>query len=208
MARWTYRPQNRCRDCGYTWFPRGRNLSVQCPNCASRATEVVSALPGFIGLAIIIVSGVVVWNQINKKEDKPPDQPVAIRPEPDPAHTPDKVASRPEPSPAEKAKQRQEEEEKQRHAEEEKQRLADEEKKRQEAEAARKVKEKEEAEAKAKQKEAEEREKIAARKLDFAKSVLSAGKKERAKERLEEIIKEFPETKAAQEAMELLKKQK
>lgn len=29
----TLRPQNRCRACGHTWYPRGSNLSRKCPNC-------------------------------------------------------------------------------------------------------------------------------------------------------------------------------
>lgn len=27
------RPLNQCAECGYTWHPRGRNLSRRCPNC-------------------------------------------------------------------------------------------------------------------------------------------------------------------------------
>lgn len=33
--RGTKRPQNVCKDCGYTWFPRGSNLSRRCPGCGS-----------------------------------------------------------------------------------------------------------------------------------------------------------------------------
>jgi TolA-binding protein len=45
----------------------------------------------------------------------------------------------------------------------------------------------------------------AARRLRLAKDILKDGKKERAKERLEEIVNKFPETKAADEARQLLK---
>jgi hypothetical protein len=45
----------------------------------------------------------------------------------------------------------------------------------------------------------------ATRKLRLAKDILKDGKKERAKERLEEIVTKFPETKAADEARQLLK---
>ena len=45
----------------------------------------------------------------------------------------------------------------------------------------------------------------ASRKLRLAKDILKDGKKERAKERLEEIVAKFPETKAAEEARQLLK---
>jgi hypothetical protein len=29
----TKRAQNACKDCGYTWFPRGKDLSRTCPRC-------------------------------------------------------------------------------------------------------------------------------------------------------------------------------
>ena len=45
----------------------------------------------------------------------------------------------------------------------------------------------------------------ATRKLRLAKDILKDGKKERAKERLQEIVDKFPETKAAEEARQLLK---
>ena len=32
----TYRPKNECDDCGYTWYPRGKNRSLRCPHCGSR----------------------------------------------------------------------------------------------------------------------------------------------------------------------------
>lgn len=31
----TKRPLNECRSCGKTWFPRGQNLSDECPGCKS-----------------------------------------------------------------------------------------------------------------------------------------------------------------------------
>lgn len=46
----------------------------------------------------------------------------------------------------------------------------------------------------------------AARRFRLAKSLADDGVKARAKERLEEIIKKYPETKAAEDARELLKK--
>ncbi len=47
---------------------------------------------------------------------------------------------------------------------------------------------------------------LAAIKLRFAKVLLSDGKLERARERLEEIVKKYPGTDAADEAKELLKR--
>jgi len=38
----TLRPQNRCSKCGYTWHPRGKNLSLKCPKCGHKDVKVVS----------------------------------------------------------------------------------------------------------------------------------------------------------------------
>jgi uncharacterized protein YecT (DUF1311 family) len=35
------RPQNQCNACSYTWFPRGKHLSLRCPGCGSRDIETV-----------------------------------------------------------------------------------------------------------------------------------------------------------------------
>jgi len=32
----TYRPKNGCGECEYTWHPRGKNRSLNCPRCGSR----------------------------------------------------------------------------------------------------------------------------------------------------------------------------
>lgn len=31
----TKRPRNACRGCGYSWYPRGKDVSLTCPNCKS-----------------------------------------------------------------------------------------------------------------------------------------------------------------------------
>ena len=36
----TKQPLNRCKDCGYTWYPRGKSLSPTCPNCGGRNTAI------------------------------------------------------------------------------------------------------------------------------------------------------------------------
>jgi hypothetical protein len=46
----------------------------------------------------------------------------------------------------------------------------------------------------------------AARKVSFAKQLYDLGRKERAKERLQEVVKKYEKTKAADQARELLKK--
>jgi predicted RNA-binding Zn-ribbon protein involved in translation (DUF1610 family) len=33
--RWTKRPENRCASCGYSWYPRGKSRSAECPRCGS-----------------------------------------------------------------------------------------------------------------------------------------------------------------------------
>ncbi len=39
MSRWNKRPQNACRRCHYTWYPRGKQISYSCPRCGSRDVE-------------------------------------------------------------------------------------------------------------------------------------------------------------------------
>lgn len=41
----TLRPQNWCSRCEHTWYPRGSNRSASCPNCGSRAVNVVVPRP-------------------------------------------------------------------------------------------------------------------------------------------------------------------
>ena len=53
----TKRSLNKCAKCYHTWYPRGKELSVRCPECAS--TEVSYAGSGFLWktLATIIFFG-------------------------------------------------------------------------------------------------------------------------------------------------------
>ena len=60
----TKRSQNACKDCHYTWYPKGKNLSRECPNCKSKNVKIVgpglgSILGGLIaiGIAIAMFSG-------------------------------------------------------------------------------------------------------------------------------------------------------
>lgn len=60
----TKRSQNTCSDCNYTWYPKGKNLSRECPNCKSKNVKMVgpgvgSILGGLIaiGIAIAIFGG-------------------------------------------------------------------------------------------------------------------------------------------------------
>ncbi|MBB3212088.1 putative nucleic acid-binding Zn-ribbon protein [Herbaspirillum sp. Sphag1AN] len=51
MNQKTLRTQNKCGECGYTWFPRGKDLSLVCPKCKSSKVGFVRS--GVIGAAII-----------------------------------------------------------------------------------------------------------------------------------------------------------
>lgn len=55
MFRFTRRPQNVCRNCGYRWYPRGHNLSSQCPQCGARTTARVPMPAGCGCLGILVV---------------------------------------------------------------------------------------------------------------------------------------------------------
>ena len=54
----TARPQNKCDDCGDTWYPRGRNRSNRCPACGgSRVRVLSSSLPALLLLLILVAIG-------------------------------------------------------------------------------------------------------------------------------------------------------
>lgn len=49
----TKHPQNKCKSCGYTWYPRGKHLSIKCPNCGSSKTSTVSSWSGILIIGFI-----------------------------------------------------------------------------------------------------------------------------------------------------------
>src|SRR5262245_22222288 len=53
--RWTQRPQNSCTKCGYTWYPRGHDLSSRCPNCGSAQVGLVPVAGAVGGAALLVV---------------------------------------------------------------------------------------------------------------------------------------------------------
>jgi hypothetical protein len=53
----TQRPQNECEACGYTWYPRGKNLSARCPNCGSSRTTFVPVVPDSASSALGVLLG-------------------------------------------------------------------------------------------------------------------------------------------------------
>ncbi len=50
----TQRPLNVCGHCKYSWYPRGKNLSIQCPNCGSRDVH-ISFLGAGLGILICVI---------------------------------------------------------------------------------------------------------------------------------------------------------
>lgn len=56
---YTRRPQNRCNQCGYTWQPRGHNLSLECRRCRSRDVAIVKPGPisQIVGLVLLCAIG-------------------------------------------------------------------------------------------------------------------------------------------------------
>jgi predicted RNA-binding Zn-ribbon protein involved in translation (DUF1610 family) len=67
----TKRPQNECKSCGYTWYPRGKSLSNKCPSCGSSETSKVKSWGGLIAL---IIAGYVIFGG----EDKPTQAEVEV----------------------------------------------------------------------------------------------------------------------------------
>src|SRR4051812_40048022 len=90
---YTYRPLNACGDCGATWYPRGQNLSHQCPRCGSTNTR-LSLWPvlggcatgcGLMLLALVVAIGFALRP---KPAPKDSDDPPAKKTEPDPKPAP------------------------------------------------------------------------------------------------------------------------
>lgn len=68
----TKRPQNKCGSCGYTWYPRGGNLSAKCPKCGSSKTKKMGiGIFGALLFAYIFSGG-------NNHSDKNANVPTAI----------------------------------------------------------------------------------------------------------------------------------
>lgn len=66
----TLRSQNKCKDCGYTWFPRGKDLSLVCPKCGGGDVKKVSS-GTFLGLVVIAVIVYVAIHNSSSAPEKP-----------------------------------------------------------------------------------------------------------------------------------------
>ena len=53
----TRRPQNICKNCGYTWYPRGKSISLYCPNCGSHDTSIFIGLRSALFGLIVVLMG-------------------------------------------------------------------------------------------------------------------------------------------------------
>lgn len=62
----TKRPQNKCKSCGNTWHPRGKNISSKCPNCGSNHVSVVWP---WGGIAALLVFGVGIFSGVDKPKE-------------------------------------------------------------------------------------------------------------------------------------------
>jgi len=51
LPRGTKRPQNVCKKCSYSWYPRGKSLSPKCPYCGS--TETAIGCGGCVGVIVL-----------------------------------------------------------------------------------------------------------------------------------------------------------
>lgn len=64
----TKRPQNRCSQCGYTWYPRGKNISLRCPNCGHTGVKLVAGGAASVGALVL-------WAALSSGGKTPPSQP-------------------------------------------------------------------------------------------------------------------------------------
>ncbi len=70
MGGFLRRPQNACKHCGWTWSPRGHNVSRRCPECGSPEVEIVNqGTPiALVGCAAILVVAFVVGYGLTKSQ--------------------------------------------------------------------------------------------------------------------------------------------
>ena len=68
----TLRSQNLCTDCGYTWYPRGKDLSNKCPNCGGRNVGFVPFPVGaFLTVLAVLALGAFVFIKLISSESVP-----------------------------------------------------------------------------------------------------------------------------------------
>lgn len=65
----TKRPQNKCKSCGYTWYPRGKHLSLKCPSCGGKEVSTVGT--GGVLLALGILAAIFFSNNSKHADTAP-----------------------------------------------------------------------------------------------------------------------------------------
>lgn len=63
----TKRPQNKCKSCGYTWYPKGKDISLKCPSCSSTNVSIV-------GTGSLVLGALVVGYMMFGGGTKPPPE--------------------------------------------------------------------------------------------------------------------------------------
>ena len=200
-----FRPKNVCGECGWRWHPRGHNRSLLCPGCGSDDVRVVQYSAGCLALTIgptvlVLLSccgliGFAIFHGDKGSTSDRQTEQVSVPARP--AHqtvVTVSSAKKTEASGRSEAKTSKEDDERLRKEK------ADKSKRDAEAE-----KERQAAREKAKR---ELDEKDAQTLLLFAKDLISSKKTDAAIERLEKILQKYPNTDAAKEARDLLKKLK
>ena len=78
----TLNPKNKCSACSYTWYPRGKALSLKCPSCGSADVEIVRIAPGGLGGVGIAVAALVVFAIFRNSNmaEVPPESPKTAQP--------------------------------------------------------------------------------------------------------------------------------
>jgi hypothetical protein len=70
------RSLNRCKSCGDTWYPKGRDLSRKCPNCGSTDIAYAGGGCGAILFLLILVAVVfAVFPRSKNESATPPAEP-------------------------------------------------------------------------------------------------------------------------------------
>lgn len=68
----TKRSQNKCRDCKYTWYPKGKNLSLKCPGCGGTNVGYAGmGLFGQMGLGALVIGGFMIFSGGEKSVSSP-----------------------------------------------------------------------------------------------------------------------------------------
>jgi predicted nucleic acid-binding Zn-ribbon protein len=69
----TKRQQNKCNSCGYTWYPRGKNISLKCPSCGGSEISIVASRIGGVGVVLLIVIGLIIFGVGKKNTSTEPE---------------------------------------------------------------------------------------------------------------------------------------